>query len=185
LKDKGLFFVFIYNQIKLKWKKEKLIMANEEKVTKLTDLKQLVNKKKNGFIELEFGDGSKLKVEINGLSKAQFEAINEKYDDMKESQPETFVKDGRGGGKWIKDSEDSEEYKSWMKKNKAIENLRICEMVLAFLAAASTLEGSLEDKVKFLNENFLLGHFYQIIEAGMEISGLKTNKDQQIEQAKN
>jgi hypothetical protein len=159
-------------------------MANNEgKVTKLTDLKQLVNKKKNGFITLEFGDGSLMSVEINGLSKAQFEAVNEKYDEMKESQPEIFIKDGKGG-KWVKCSEDSEEYKTWKKKDRAVENMRICELVLMFLAASNTLEGTFEDKVKFLNENFLLGHFYQIIDAGMEISGLK-NKESQIDQAKN
>jgi hypothetical protein len=154
--------------------------VKEQKVTVLTDWKQL--KEKNAettVVNLEYPDGSIIGVEIRGLSKAQMNALNEKYEGMREAKPKVFFKETK---KWVAALEDSKEYMDWDRKNKALDNLKACEVLI--LALVKKPEGNtLEEQMAFLNEVFKDGQLNTLILEVYKFSG--HDLSDKIEQAKN
>jgi hypothetical protein len=113
------------------------------------------------------------------LSKAQLDALSEKYESMKKPRPKEFVK---GINKWMEVSEDDKKYIEWQKETQAIDNLRWAETTI--MALINKPEGNnLEEQVKFLKEVMGGGHYDKLALEIMKSSGYDIGKE--IENAKN
>lgn len=156
-------------------------MAKGNDVVKITSWKQLKEKKKTGFVKLEFPNDELIELEIQGLSQSVIDAINDKYDSQKPAQPTKKIANESGTGTKTIQITFGPDYDEWQAKIKTLDSLKMAELALAFLVVKP--EGTLEEQIKALREDLLAGHFIQIIKAGYEISGF--NIGEKIEEAKN
>jgi len=147
-----------------------------EKLTKWQQLK--IKSRAKGTVELKFKDGEELfPIEIQSISQATTDAINEKYDDMKKPRPVVF-----NGPKSIPAPEGSKEYIAWEKENKAIDSLRFAEMAIAFMVEKPDGD-TIEEQIKELKEVIRPGDFVKIVQAGFKICGY--DLDEAMEKGKN
>jgi hypothetical protein len=155
-------------------------MSKNETGEKLTRWEQLkIKSRAKGTVQLKFGDCEELfPIEIQSLSQATTDAINEKYDDMKKGRPSVFV-----GPKQIPAPESSDEYKAWEKENKAIDSLKFAEMAIAFMVEKPTGDTT-EEQIKELKEFIRPGDFVKIVQAGFKICGYDLDQEK-IDTAKN
>jgi hypothetical protein len=151
------------------------------KITEVTNWKQLKEKDKIGKVTLMFPDGEPMVLKIKGLSQSVIDAINEKYEAMKPAEIYEMKPDRKGDIPKRVPITSGPDYEERQKKIKAIDSMKLAEMALAFLVVKP--EGTLEEQIKQLSEDLLAGHFIQIIQAGYEVSGFKF--DEKVEQAKN
>jgi hypothetical protein len=149
--------------------------ANETGLTRWEQLK--IKSKATGTVNLKFGEGDIFPVEIQSISKATTDAINEKYDDMKKARPFVFV-----GPKQILAPENSPEYIAWKKENDAIDSVKFAEMAIAFMIEKPPGDTT-EAQIKELLEVIRPGDFATIVTAGFKICGF--DLDGAIEQGKN
>jgi hypothetical protein len=159
-----------------KKEKKKMSKATETGLTRWEQLKQ--KSKAVGKVELKFNDGEVFPIEIQSLSQATTDAINEKYDDMKKPQPFVFI-----GPKKIEAPKDSPEYIAWDKENKAIDSLKFAEMAIAFMVEKPPGETT-EEQIKELKEVIRPGDFVKIVQAGFKICGYDLDQEK-IDLAKN
>lgn len=161
------------------------------KVEQLTSWDQWEGMGKSGVIELEFPNpktaGAKdiKQIVVNGLTQEEIEAINTKWDEKKKAlkEPMTSIEIRGGGRKWIPDKE-SEKYAKYEADIQALEKLRMADLTLAFLPEDLRPPGEFEEKVQKLSKRLLAGHWGQIVNAGLEMSGFKMNNEA-VEEAKN
>lgn len=153
--------------------------TNEKKVVKLTEWGQMKAQKKTGEVIIP-GIETDFSVEIQGMSPATIESINEKYEDMKAQipEPQVFVKELK---KFIK-AESGPEYEKYQKQIRAIENLRMAELALGFLVIKP--DGTFEEQVKQLKDDLLFAQLPKIVEGGLKLSGIEVD-EKEIEDAKN
>jgi hypothetical protein len=150
-------------------------------VEKLTKWEQLKMKSKvKSKVDLEFDDGDIISIDIQSLSQATLDAINDKYDDMKEPRPLVKIP---GVNKTMPAPEGSKEFMEWDKSNKAIDSLKVAETAIAFMVEKPT-GNTVEEQIKELKEVVLPGHFIQIVKEGYKICGFKLD-DETINTAKN
>lgn len=155
---------------------------NKDNVVKVTSWKQLREIGNKGFVYLNTPNGV-FEVEIQSLSRERIDEINNKYDEYKEDEerknapPKYFDKKTR---EWVDDTE-SDEYREYSKRLKAIESLRVAELALAFMTIKPDGE-TLEEQIKEMNQ-LGAGHYAKIMEAGLELSGFELDK--KVEAAKN
>jgi len=147
-----------------------------EKLTKWQQFK--IKSRAKGIVELKFKDGELFPIEIQSISQATTDAINEKYDDMKKARPFTF-----NGPKKILAPEDSPEYMAWEKENKAIDSLRFAEMAIAFMVEKPDGD-TIEEQIKELKDVVRPGDFVKIVQSGFKICGYDLDEEK-INQAKN
>ena len=147
-----------------------------EKLTRWEQLK--IKSRAKGTVQLKFDDGEVFPIEIQSLSQATTDAINEKYDDMKKARPLVYV-----GPKQIPAPEHSDEYKAWEKENKAIDSLRFAEMAIAFMVE-KPIGDTTEEQIKELKEVIRPGDFVKIVQAGFKICGYDLDEEK-INAAKN
>lgn len=156
-------------------------MAKNE-VEKLTKWEQLKMKskvvRKVTLNDLESEDGELFQMGVQSVSQATLDAINEKYDDMKEPRPTIKM-----NGKYVECPEDSREYLEWQKKNKAIDSLRMAELALAFMVDKPS-GNTIEEQIKELKEFIRPGDYIKIIQNGYEACGHTFDQDK-IDAAKN
>jgi hypothetical protein len=154
-------------------------MGKNETGEKLTRWEQLKQKSKAvGKVELKFDDGETFPIEIQSLSQATTDAINEKYDDMKKPQPFVFI-----GPKKIVAPEDSPEHMAWKKENAIIDSLKFAEMAIAFMVEKPP-GNTVEEQIKELKEVIRPGDFVKIVQSGFKICGYELT-DEKINEAKN
>jgi hypothetical protein len=154
-------------------------MAKSE-VEKLTKWEQLKMKSKaKSAVDLEFKDGDVITIDIQSLSQATLDAINDKYDDMKEPRPNVKIP---GANRTIPAPEGSREFMEWDRANKAIENLKIAETAIAFMVEKPT-GNTTEEQIKELKEVILPGHFLKIVQEGYKLCGF--DMGEAIENGKN
>lgn len=156
-----------------------------ERIQTLKSWDQMKKQKRTGSVVLTFPDGSKLEVELKSLSKAEFDAILEKYDKMRSEHPAPTQKiTVNGQVRYVPDRE-GKKYEEYQEKMKAIDKLQMAELALAFMVVKP--EGTFEEQIKELNETLIGGHFGKIIEAGMKISGFgdAVATEEEIDEIKN
>lgn len=152
-----------------------------EQIVKITDWKQVrVKNQETKVVPLEYPDGSIFGAEINSLSKATQNALNDKYDGMKKAKPDkVFDKDLK---KWVNAPEGSQQYIEWENYNKAIDNLKAAETII--LALVNKPDGdTLEEQVEFLQGTLKSGQFDNLLLEILKYSGYDFNNG--VEDAKN
>jgi hypothetical protein len=149
---------------------------NEEKLTKWEQLK--MKSKVVRKIDLDF-EGETFPIEVQSVSQATLDAINEKYDDMRKPRPQQFIREAK---KYIDFPEDSKEYLDWQKEQKAVESLRMAELALAFLVEKPT-GNTTEEQIKELKEVLRPGDFIKVVQEGYAACGF--DLDKAIEDGKN
>lgn len=149
---------------------------NEEKLTKWEQLK--IKSKVVRKIDLDF-EGETFPIEVQSVSQATLDAINEKYDDMRKPRPQQFIREAK---KYIDFPEDSKEYLDWQKEQKAVESLRMAELALAFLVEKPT-GNTTEEQIKELKEVLRPGDFIKVVQEGYAACGF--DLDKAIEDGKN
>jgi hypothetical protein len=149
---------------------------NEEKLTKWEQLK--MKSKVVRTIDLDF-EGETFPIEVQSVSQATLDAINEKYDDMRKPRPQQFIREAK---KYIDFPEDSKEYLDWQKEQKAVESLRMAELALAFLVEKPT-GNTTEEQIKELKEVLRPGDFIKVVQEGYAACGF--DLDKAIEDGKN
>jgi len=153
---------------------------NEQKLTKWEQLK--IKSRVIRSVELENlfnDDGTPFVIEVQSVSQATLDAINEKYDDMKIPRPQAWIKEAR---KYVDYPEDSKQYLEWQKKNKEIESMRMAELALAFLVEKPSGDTT-EEQIKELKNVLRPGDFIKIIQEGYAACGF--DLDKAIEEGKN
>jgi predicted Zn-ribbon and HTH transcriptional regulator len=155
-----------------------VIMAEKEKLTKWQQLK--MKSKVVRKVDLELADGEIFPIEVQSVSQATLDAIDQKYDDMKNPRPQQFIKEVK---KHVDFPEDSKEYIQWKKEERAIDSLRIAEKALAFLVEKPSGETT-EEQIKELKETIRPGDFIKIVMEGHRACGYEFDEDK-INTAKN
>lgn len=151
-------------------------IKNEEKLTKWQQLK--IKSKVVQSIDLDF-DGEVFPIDVQAVSQATLDAINEKYDDKKTARPRQYIDKVK---KYIDFAEDSQEYLDWQKKDKAIESLRVAELALAFLVEKPD-GNTTEEQILDLRDTLRPGDFIKIIQGGYSACGF--DMGEAIDEAKN
>jgi len=157
-----------------------------QKVLEITSWKQLKDQITIGSVILEYPDGNKVMLPIQGLTQAKIDSINDHYDSLKKPQPYKEIKvDGKKGKREkIYFQEGTEEYEVWKRENDAIDSARMAHLAVEFLSEEIRPDGdTIEDKILELKNVLLAGHFFKIVEAGYKISGYDI--DSKVEEAKN
>lgn len=154
-----------------------MAVKNDEKLTKWEQLK--MKSKVVRAVDLDF-EGDIFKVDIQSVSQASLDAINEKYDDMKKPRPQEFIKELK---KYIDYPEDSQQYLDWQKRNKAIESLRMAELALAFLVEKPTGETT-DEQIRELKDVLRPGDFIKVVQEGYKACGFDFD-DEKVNAAKN
>lgn len=149
---------------------------NEEKLTKWEQLK--MKSKVVRTVDLDFG-GELFQIQVQSVSQATLDAINEKYDDMKEPRPKEYIKELR---KYVDYPEDSKQYLEWQKKNKEIESMRMAELALAFLVEKPS-GNTTQEQIMELKNVLRPGDFIKVIQEGYAACGF--DLDKAIEDGKN
>lgn len=149
---------------------------NEEKLTKWEQLK--MKSKVVRMVDLDFG-GELFQIQVQSVSQATLDAINEKYDDMKEPRPKEYIKELR---KYVDYPEDSKQYLEWQKKNKEIESMRMAELALAFLVEKPS-GNTTQEQIMELKNVLRPGDFIKVIQEGYAACGF--DLDKAIEDGKN
>lgn len=155
---------------------------------------ELMEQPRFGYVDLVFGKGENKRVvqfKLQGVSENVLSEIEEKYDALRPAQP--VYNDPNLNKTIIIDDEVYEtltspqlrkDYEKYKKKLADVTKSKLAEMVYEFLVPEMRPKGdSREEQIKQIRDGFLIGHFYEIIKVGYEISGMR--KDEKVEEAKN
>jgi hypothetical protein len=153
-----------------------------ENKNEITSWQQLKDKKKIGKVFLNFPDEDEpTVVKIQGLNQNVINKINDKYDSMKPSEPITMIRPDKNAKPITVKVTEGKEWEDYQSKLKEIDSNKMAELALAFLVVKP--EGTLDEQLKALSEDLLMGHFILIVQAGYEVSGFKL--EEKVDQAKN
>jgi hypothetical protein len=173
---------------------EEIEQTEVDQIVQITSWDQLVEElAPGGKCKIPLKDGRIVEFKVNGLTKPELEDIEKKYEKMSPKQPTRLKKNEQGNGTVRVYITEGPDYDEWKSKCDQIGELKMCELTMKFLPdelkpkVDDSLEGDAKiiAQAKKLGDKISFGNFIKIVNAGFEASGVNTNENEKLQQAKN
>jgi hypothetical protein len=169
-------------------------MENAEQVVQITSWDQLVEElAPGGLCRVPLKSGKIIEFKVNGLTKPELEAIEKKYEKMVPKQPSRLQKNPQGNGTVRVLITEGPDYEDWKTKKDSVDERKMCEYVMKFLPEdlkpkvdeSLTGDEKIIAQARLLGDKIAFGNFIKIVNAGFEASGVNTDENEKLQQAKN
>lgn len=137
---------------------------------------------RKGTVDFVTDEGEVISFEVQSFGRKTFDALNDKYEELKPKVP-TKKLPSKNGVKIINDDQNPD----YLKKLGDVMSRRMVEIALISLSPEERPDGGVEEQLDALEGVDLAGFVPKIVQKGLELSGLIESQDdyeEEVDEAK-